>query len=297
MEYKLNYLENYLYINKIKINLNDFYFQLDSHPNSQSLLSISDTLTFFNIENAALNIPFEEIELLPSYFIALLENINDKPTFDRELYFLKKENNNYFIQTKNKFVKITNEELKKRWQNTVLLVEKKEENKSNKNNTPFSKIVSVIFLIMSVFYVVQLDNTIGSKLFLILPVLGFILSISALKDLFGTKFELIDKFCNFSNATSCNSVINSKKWQLFKWFNFSDLSITFFTFQIISLLISIATKQNEIYFSFLKIILIFSFPIIGISIYYQKFIEKKWCPICLLISSVLISETLILFFF
>ena len=36
------------------------------------------------------------------------------------------------------------EELKKRWQNTVLLVEKKEENKSNKNNTPFSKIVSVI---------------------------------------------------------------------------------------------------------------------------------------------------------
>ena len=144
MEFKLKPLENYLYSNKIKINLTDFYFQLDSHPNSSSLLSISDTLTFFNIENVALNISFEEIELLPNSFIALLEDINDKPTFDKELYFLKKENNNYFIQKKNKFVKITNEELKKRWQNVVLLAEKNEEEYYNKNNEVDMQIKSTV---------------------------------------------------------------------------------------------------------------------------------------------------------
>ena len=84
---------------------------------------------------------------------------------------------------------------------------------------------------------------------------------------------------------------------MFQWFNFSDISITFFTFQIISLLIVLATKQNDVYFGFLKVILIFSIPVIGISIYYQKNIEKKWCPICILISSILIFEIFYVFSF
>ena len=296
MKVKLQYLENYLYVNKIKINLNDFYFQFQSHPGFPSLLAISDTLTFFNIENVALNISFEEIGLLPDNFIALLEDINDKPTLDKELYYLKKENYSFFIQTKSKFVKITTEELKNRWQNVVLLLEKEEEN-NNKNNNIFPKIASVIFLALSIYYVFLLDNSISSKLFLTLPCIGFVLSLIASKDVFGIEFEVINKFCNFSSATSCNSVINSKKWRLFQWFNFSDISITFFTFQIISLLIVLATKQNDVYFGFLKVILIFSIPVIGISIYYQKNIEKKWCPICILISSILIFEIFYVFSF
>ena len=128
-----------------------------------------------------------------------------------------------------------------------------------------------------------------------MPIFGFVLSIYAMKDLFGVNFEIIDKICNISGVSSCDSVINSKKWNFFKWFNFSDLSITFFTFQIISLLVVLATNQNDLYFGYLKIMLVFSVPLIFVSIYYQKFIEKKWCPICLLISGVLVTELFFVF--
>ncbi len=47
---------------------------------------------------------------------------------------------------------------------------------------------------------------------------------------------------------------------------------------------------------FQKTILFFSIPFLLLSIYYQKFVEKKWCPICLIIISILITEIAVLSF-
>ena len=88
-----------------------------------------------------------------------------------------------------------------------MLVEKQVEN-IYKNNTDFSNLISSSFVVLFILFISFLDNTINSKLFLVLPIVGFILSLVALKDFFGTKIEIIDKFCNFSSATSCNTIIN-----------------------------------------------------------------------------------------
>ena len=69
-----NFLFQYLEKEGITIDKFEFEFQVKSHPNYPSLLAISDTLLFFNIENIATRVGFLEIDTLPNRFIALLNN-------------------------------------------------------------------------------------------------------------------------------------------------------------------------------------------------------------------------------
>lgn len=73
-----NYLFKYLQKKNITIDKPEFQFQIQSHPSYPSLLSIADTLSFFNIDNIATRIAKEQLDDLPNIFIALLyEKLND----------------------------------------------------------------------------------------------------------------------------------------------------------------------------------------------------------------------------
>lgn len=122
-------------------------------------------------------------------------------------------------------------------------------------------------------------------------------SIAALKDLFDTNNEILNKFCNITASTSCTSVVGSDKWKIFKYLNFSDLSIVFFSSQFLGLFLFILYGEPSVFLYIQKLLLIFSIPIIIASIYFQKFVEKKWCPLCLVIITIILSELLFLFFF
>lgn len=87
-----NYLFQYLGAEGIALDKNEFLYQMQSHPNYPSTLSVADTLTFFNVANAALMLYFAELERLPSRFVVLLEEINDKPT----LYLLHFKIKHYY---------------------------------------------------------------------------------------------------------------------------------------------------------------------------------------------------------
>ena len=78
-----NYLFQYLEKEKIAIDKKEFEFQIQSHPDYPSLLSIADTLSFFNINNGVMRLDSSEIELLPELFIVFLTNNH----FSDWLYF------------------------------------------------------------------------------------------------------------------------------------------------------------------------------------------------------------------
>lgn len=54
------------------------------HTYYPSLVSISDKLSFFNIDNGVLSVETSEIELLPDYFVALFENIEHQIPLDKK---------------------------------------------------------------------------------------------------------------------------------------------------------------------------------------------------------------------
>jgi hypothetical protein len=281
---------DYLNNENIVIDKKEFDFQFKSHPDHPSLLAISDTLNFFNISNNSFKVNISEIELLPNKFVARLkgsqngylsyiEGYDDKITYTTE------------ANVKQSISKI---DYGKIWGNIVLILEThdfigKDINKPKLNDWVF-KVTLLLFLFLFIFIAF---NSVVNKWFLgfyIFPLLGLYLSVAALNDLFKTKNEFLDKFCNASNSSSCNTIIKSSKWKILEIVGFSDLSIVFFFVQIVSLFLMGLSGQLIDFFSISLLCLLASTPVIATSIFYQKYVEKKWCTICLGIISVILME-------
>ena len=212
MQEELTSLFHYLEKEEISIDKKEFDFQLQSHPDYPSLMAIVDTCDFFNIENGAINVDVSELELLPKQFVAYL---NDE-TNNARLHYIEKKDEDYIELKNRKVTVIAKEEITKRWKGVVLLVEKSQTEISVSKNSKMS--ISLFFIVVAFVVVLsQFNENFYVKLFFLLPALGFLLSVAALKDLFGAKSELINNFCRMTATESCNVVVDSNKWLIFKY--------------------------------------------------------------------------------
>lgn len=280
-----NYLYQYLEKEEIGIDKNEFEFQIKFHPDYPSFLAIVDTLTFFNIDNGAMRLDSSEIELLPNNFMAFLREGSNRP----ELFFIEKKGDEYLYTKDKKASFISKQEIETKWESIVLLVEKSEIGipKSNSKKSwilPFSLLVTFLLVLF------LLEGSLQSKIFFLFPIFGMLFSIAALKDLFGTQSELLNSFCNITSSTSCSAVVGSSKWKIFELVNFSDLSVVFFASQFLGLLVFLFSGDTIAYFAIQKVLLLASVPVLLLSVYYQKGVEKKWCPICLVIITIILLE-------
>ncbi len=69
-----NIVKKYLHQNQLSDVIDDFEDIFQSHPNYPSLYAITDTLNSLSIENIAIKIPKEQIEELPSIFLAFYDD-------------------------------------------------------------------------------------------------------------------------------------------------------------------------------------------------------------------------------
>ena len=126
----------------LKIDFADFLRQAENHPNYPDILAISDTLSFYNIENGAIQVSASEIDLLPDRFGTFLNKENNIS----ELYFVERQDNDYFYNTENKACAISKSELESRWTNLVLLVAKDSQIKKGETNINAQKALMMIIL-------------------------------------------------------------------------------------------------------------------------------------------------------
>ena len=282
----------YLHSQKINIDSDEFQFQLESHPDYPTLLSFVDTLDFFNIPNVATKIDFENIDNLPDDFVVLLGKQGAMPY----LFHLKKEKDYFWYNDETKIKKIYKSELLELWRDVILLVEKPYNDSLNTSYFSKKKILFFLLLILILFIIFFFSQSIILSFFSLLSAIGIYLSIEALKTELGIESKISQSFCNSIANADCSQVINSQKSKLLSFIKFSDISIWFFTSQLLgAFLFSIQNNINYfIAYSFLIILL--SIPVTIYSIYFQYKIEKKWCPICLsIILTIYLQFSLILF--
>ena len=145
---ELNYLFKYLKTENINIDKEEFIFQMESHPDYPSLLSISDTLTFFNINNIASKISKEEINFLHPKYITLLNVELKEPA----LFLVEKNNEKKYTLYADKKEKINEVELMNRWKDVVLIIDNKEDNTVSKKKTDPKLILILTFLSIILIY-------------------------------------------------------------------------------------------------------------------------------------------------
>lgn len=128
-------------------------------------------------------------------------------------------------------------------------------------------------------------------LYQLLSVAGIVTAVFIIQEELGNPNSIASKVCNGTdNTVSCNSVINSKQGKLLFGVSFSDFPIAFFGVSFLGM------TFNYNFYSLVGLLSVLALPVIFYSIYLQKFVLKKWCILCLIISAIIILQAILFVF-
>lgn len=283
---ELKYVLNYLKSENIKIDFKEFVFQVESHPDYPSLLSYSDALVFFNIENTAFQVNEFKKEEFPENFMVILKNVDSQKN---ELSYVQLLDDGVLVNGERKPL----EELKERWGEIVLIAEQNSIIIETKRKSDFIKWGGRLFFISFVLFAI-FGKTFSLELyaFLFISICGLFFSAETFKQSMGMKSSLSEGFCKSIQNADCFSVINSEKWFFFKRIPLSEIALVFFAGQALSLYFLSFLDLQKTFFLLHFYCLWLIIPISLISIYFQWKVEKQWCPLCLSIIVILYLELL-----
>lgn len=274
----------YLKLSNYTIDIENFELQLQTHPDYPSIKSISDTFDYYNIENLVAKVPKEALEKLPNYFIALLNKDNGS-----KLFLAEKKKNKITVTDENLNKQtVSFDAFKESWDGTIIAIE---DNKLGSDISSSFNFKKMGFLVFGIITLINLFNFNKIEVFIYntLSLVGLFISYFIVEESLGIHNKTVAKVCEtVSKANGCSGVINHKKSKLFDTISLSDASIIYF---IINVLMLIVAGFN---FSVLFCISLSSIPIVLITLYYQGFILKQWCALCLGVSTVLVLQFLVL---
>lgn len=298
MENNYLILKNILSLLDVPFNSGYLKDKVASHPDQESLLSISDTLNHYKVDSLGLHLTIEKLEQIPLPCIIQLQG-NGHPFFS---ILIKTKIETVAYLDENRKIKSTSKEnFAKFWTGVTLLLEK-----SDKSGEPgykerqrevlvfrslliFLGLISLIGLIA--FYQPIFANPIQAVTILsliLLKVIGLVISSVLLWSEVDKDNKAIQDFCTGVKNTDCNSVTSS--FSLPGGISLSIIVFAYFFSGILLLLLSSFSGSVLQLLGYLSLAGIFIIPI---SIYYQWAKIKKWCVLCLWISAVLVLEVLV----
>ncbi|WP_264535918.1 vitamin K epoxide reductase family protein [Flavobacterium sp. N1736] len=278
----LKLVQKFLQINKYSEVKNEFKDLFLSHPNYPSLFAITDSLDLLSVENAAVRVSKEQIENLPSNFLAY---------FKDELTLVERAKDFVRIDTIKKGIqKISYDNFLLDWNGVIVAIEPNNVvgRENFKNEYKDVKYYLPLFVLAGFSFFYNSYNAF-SLVFLITSILGLIISVFIVQEKLGFKTNIISKFCNLTANTSCSSVVNFDS-NTKRWINFSDLPLVFFGSSFLAILLR--PLDSAIFIGFLSLLAI---PIIVTSIWIQKFEIQKWCVMCLAVSFLIFTQSIVWF--
>lgn len=278
----INIVKKYLVKNNYLSQKDSFEELYSSHPNYPSVYAITDTFTLLSIESIAVKIPKEQFEALPDQFLTF---------FNKEFALVSKSGASVILETEEKKQKISINDFLNGWEGIVIAVEPNtiDADASGKVELKWLKYVLPVLALISL-SVVQNNYSLESFFLLLTTLTGLLLSIFIIQEDFGVKNEAVAKLCNMNASTSCSSVIKSDKSKVGKWMNFSDLPLVFFGVNFLAILFQPTQAAGVI-----ELLSVLSFPVLIYSVWLQKFQLKKWCVLCLAVTTVILLQGVMCF--
>jgi uncharacterized membrane protein len=275
---------------------------LKSHPHYPSFKSICDTLTEWKVEHYPLRYQPDELRELDAPYIVHFKNGGG------QLAFVSKINNNIVTFYDNYKTKqeAAFEDFTEKASGAVILLNPDErsgekDNRKKWQDELISKLVLPVTIVTLFLFIstMVVNSFNGGEVFfqlkagsiLLTKTIGIVLSVLIILHEFEVRLALTDKLCHLSKATNCNTVLNDKASKIFGWFGWADAGFIYFT----GCLLFLFHYQGVEKYSLLAILSALSVPYPVFSIYYQGFVLRKWCPMCLGVQLILVIEFILLF--
>jgi len=292
-----------LFCETLEINITRSTLQkrLLEHPDYPSLLSICDTLKYYDIDNIVVPVPLDKFEQLPRPFIAVTKgenSLNDYLTLVYETGDLIK----IYNPEKSKPENLPAAKFEMLYKGLVLLANPKdssgekdyrlnrhaERKQAFRNSLAVFSIPGLLLVQLLVsFYIPGLQKPLSPVFFTTLTLLGCIAATLLLWHDIDENYKPVKKLCSITEQTDCSSILHSKASRIFG-ISWSLLGLTYFLGGLLSVLAQGIFNPSMLYL--LSWMNILSLPYIIFSIYYQWRVVKKWCILCLTIQAILFSQ-------
>lgn len=275
---------------------------LVSHPDYPSLKSVCDALCKWNIRHYPVRLEHYELLSLKIPFIAHLDVLDGLFVFVEKI---EKDIVTYYY-TPHKVVKESYGVFIRKFSGATLILESSPESgekefTQNHQNEILSKsllpvtILTIFIMLISNFIYTQnislIINNYTNIGLVATKLIGLLASILLVLHEMKIHNPFTQKVCHFNSNFDCDVVLNSNASRLFGWINWADIGLIYFVGSL--LYISIIQEQNNLWI--LSVLSLFALPYALFSIYYQSFRLKKWCPFCLSVQVILITEFILLY--
>jgi uncharacterized membrane protein len=290
-------VNNLLKIAKVKVTETTLKSKLLQHSDFPTLISLSDVLTDLKVDNMATQINPYQLSEIPLPAIAHFEDGFGYGTINKI-----EDNHVEWLHEKMGIRRESIAEFSQRWQGITLLTqpnEKSGEENYSKNRkfeiienfrNPF--IISGLMLIVGCliwnnFYTISIENLNNFYAFFIAKFAGVLVSCFLIWYSIDANNSFLKSVCEINSKTNCGNILNSEAAKIFGWLTWSEIGLFYFTGGFLALLFS--NNLNET-LQILKWLNVLALPYTVWSIYYQAFVAKEWCILCLTVQVLLWVE-------
>jgi protein-disulfide isomerase len=252
---------------------------VSSHPDFPSLLSISDILNRFGVVHAARRIAQEDINELSFPFLLPLD---------------KGKGDILLIKNKQDLARHKND--LDQWGGVVLQAEASKQIIDKTNHDLYLKerrsrhytvaLLVLLVILLSLPFIYSFSWLVFALL--VTSLAGSVVGYFIFAKEVGVTYTVVDAFCNPGKATvnSCDTLLKADISLL--GIKFSDAVPTYFIFQALALgLVQALPEATTGFITVLAWLSVVTLPIIFFSLYYQYFIAKAWCRLCLVVVGIL----------
>lgn len=262
--------------------------QLLQHPYYPSLQAVTDYLTDLDIPNTVVRINFDQLKdaLTEAEVIVLTKDDGgDDLVWIKEI----KDNTIYYSGRKSE----TTETFRNKWDGVALLLqieksEAEEDYSFHQEKNKYSKKLQAILIagfvcILAAYGLSHLANPFA--IYSLIPKIGGLLfSILLVAMELGFKIPVTEKLCSISTGNGCEKVTQSRMSSITRNMKLADLGTIYFS--------SVLLYQFSGNSNLLACIAILCIPLIVVSILYQTFKLKVFCPLCLSVMFMLLLDIL-----
>jgi len=273
--------------------------RLRSNPFYPSFRAISDFLNETGVRHRIIKLTTEELIRAGGPFIA---HTQERGGY---MYFVKAINDEYVFYSDQRrgIVKIGTEELLEKWSGVALFADGNivTDHKQIKHYREDKLSASLIrwgsgimaFLILSLIA----TNFIGpatagerftfpDNIFLLTKITGLCFSILLLMHEMRIPSALINRLCHVSRNADCSSVTRSGLATLYGGVSLAEIGFAYFGGALLSMLVSPLGDSLPV----VRFLSITSLPVPVVLILYQVIKIRKWCPLCMGVQAILITE-------
>lgn len=284
---------------EIQVTENTVTEVLKGHPDYPSLLSISDSLKQWNIDNVCMQIGPDGLNELSAPFIAHLKTgYGELVTVTR---ITASEISYVSSGLGNKTVNKSLEAFLKEWSGIVLVAEPagksgEKEYAANRKKELFREgrllLTAMTCLLMVCIYSIFIVHSYEFLALSLLKLSGTVITAFLLWNEIDEANPMLKKLCSAGKKANCKAVLQSKAARLFGGVTWSEIGFFYFAGGIISIILAVNRELTLYILSWLNL---FALPYILFSIYYQWKIIRQWCVLCLSVQALLAIEFVVFY--